>query len=731
MTLLKIINFNPMKKIISILIVLLVNNVAYTKNILEVVTDVCVLNLDKTNGNLVGLHWIKPDVEIIKESSLGENFRILLPLPEYEANYFLSTDQKVSFEKTKNGIICHYDKLKNERQVLDVKVDYKIESKNGQLLFSIIVNNTTNQPLAEVFYGVIGGQKGLRNRSDTQTLIPSGTWNINPDLFNHFSGGHYGGGNLGIPYSAGSCNYPGWNMSMSWMEIFNDKENIGMYYAQHDSIIRKSFLYYELQPSEKGNVIGDNWPSPNDVPKGTPIGLTMGWMNTPYTKRGVFASAPVVLQLHQGDWHEGSHIYRQWFDKHYNVKRQPTWLRNEMAWQSIIISNCEDVVKYKFNDLPKLATDAKKYGVTTFEILGWDKGGIDRGYPEYEPDQRLGTKEDFKNSLKKIKELGVHPLIFTNIQWVDTDIPLYYNKLKKYEKKGRWTDDLSIAGWGEGTISARIGITRHNMTQMTPSYPEVNKILMDYYLDLIKSGADGLQFDKASTLEVDFNPMLHMSPDRAMPQAVFNILKQILEEGRKINPQLAIASELIWDRAFQYVDVSYLRMNNIDMHPALRYTFPEWTSTIFAENPFDFNIMNNGMRYGLVWAMAPRHYNSSLDEAITRPLSIYVKELIRIRKKYADILFTGRFMDTIGATVKCGNNSRYSVFEHINDKTKKAVIIVNYDNKEDYVEVDIVTFNRKKAELLIPFQNDREIELPAKILVPARTCAVIVQFDEL
>ena len=368
------------------------------------ITDVCVLHLDKTNGNLVGLHWKNPDEEIIKESRLGENFRILLPLPDYEANYFLSTNQKVRFEKIENGIICHYDKLINERQTLDVKVDYKIESKNGQLLFSITVNNTTDQPLAEVYYGIIGGQKGLRNRSDTRTLIPGGTVNNDAEMFTRFTGGGYGGGNLGINYSATAITYPSWSMSMSWMEVFNTKENIGMYYAQQDTVIRKAALYYELRPSEKGNVIGDNWPTEKDVPAGTPIGLTMGWMNMPYTKKGVFSSAPVVLQLHHGDWHEGSHIYRQWFDKYYKVNRQPTWLRNEMAWQSIIMSNSEDVINYKFNDLPKLAADAKKYGVTTFEILGWDKGGIDRGYPEYEPDKRLGTKEDFKNALSSIKK---------------------------------------------------------------------------------------------------------------------------------------------------------------------------------------------------------------------------------------------------------------------------------------------------------------------------------------
>ena len=719
-----------MKKIPALLVALLFIKTVFAQETIEVVTDLCVLHLDKINGNLTGLHWKNPDEEIIKESRLGENFRILLPLPDYEANYFLSTNQKVRFEKIENGIICHYDKLINERQTLDVKVDYKLESKDGQLSFSIIVNNTTDQPLAEVYYGIIGGQKGLRNRTDTRTLIPGGTVNNDGEMFTRFTGGGYGGGNLGINYSASAITYPSWSMSMSWIEVFNTKENIGMYYAQQDTVIRKAALYYELRPSEKGNVIGDNWPTEKDVPAGTPIGLTMGWMNMPYTTRGVFSSAPVVLQLHYGDWHEGSHIYRRWFDKYYKVNRQPTWLRNEMAWQSIIMLNSEDAINYKFNDLPKLAADAKKYGVTTFEILGWDKGGIDRGYPEYEPDKRLGTKDDFKHALDSIKMIGVHPLIFANIQWMDTDIPLYYDKLKKYETKGRWADDLMLSGYGEGTISARIGITRHNMTQITPSYPEVNKLLMNYFLDLVRSGADGFQFDKTTSIDFDFNPLLKLSPDRAMPQAVFDMLGQVLNEGRKIDPQLAIASELIWDRAFQFVDVSYLRMNDIDMHPVLKYTFPEWTSTIFAESPFDFNIMNNGMRYGFVWAMAPRHYSASMDESVTQSLSKYVAELIRIRKKYSDILFTGRFMDTIGATIKCGVNSRFSVFELMNDTTKKAVVLVNFDNAEDEMEVNIDNAKNKKAELCIPFQNDRIVQLPAKIKVPPQTCAVLVEMNE-
>jgi len=188
-----------------------------------------------------------------------------------------------------------------------------------------------------------------------------------------------------------------------------------------------------------------------------------------------------------------------------------------------------------------------------------------------------------------------------------------------------------------------------------------------------------------------------------------------------------LASEIFWDRAFPFVDVSYVRMGDIDMNsPVLRYTFPEWTSTICAESPGDFNVMSNGMRYGLVWDMNPRHYNDSMDEPLTQPLSRYVQELIRIRTKHKDLLFHGRFRDTVGAEVKAGKDVRYSVFEGM-DKPGKACVVVNYGNEEASAEVTWPGGEGQAVEVLKPFQADAADELPAKIRLAPRTCAVIVK----
>lgn len=691
-------------------------------------TRIAVLRFSEQTGDLVGLRWKSPGLEIIGEPRLGENFRILIPEKGYEANYFNSRDQHVSrIESASDDVTCIYDSLHNDRETLPVRVLYRIHVVDDQIQFSIEVDNSTDKKLAEVMYGIVGGQQGIDNRFDTQSIIPGANANLAPGLFTRFSGGGYGGGNLGIRYDAATFAYPG-SMSMGWMDVYNRTAEIGYYYADQDPETRLSLLDTELRPFGKSLSVRDSWPS-NAKAQGEPIGLTMGWVDFPYAGHGTFTAGPVALEVHRGDWHTASHIYRSWFDQHFTIERPRDWLRKENAWQSIILSNSEDVVVHRFDELPKLAADAKKYGITTFEILGWDIGGIDRGYPQYEPNPRLGTPEEFKKALADIRALGVHPLIFSNIQFADTATPLFQNSLMQYTVDGLWAPDWNLRGWGEGTIGARAGLTRSNMTLVSPSHPAFRNYLINQYLQLVRDGAEGLQFDKANGLNVlDFNKRLPVSPDKSLVQGVLGTYRELIPLARKIDPDFSLASETSFDRAFPYVDVSYMRLNTIDMNStALRYTFPEWTATIFAESPGDFGPMNNGMRYGLVWDLAPRHYNDSVDEPLTRPLARYISELIRIRKEYAGLLFYGRFNDTMGATVIGGDEIRYSVFDPLGPKgTGRACVVVNFGDTPQSVQISLEG-KGSNAVLATPFHPDRKVSLPLQIFIQAHELAVVVR----
>ena len=129
-------------------------------------TPICRLRLDRRNGNLVGVAWKSPSLEVIQEPRLGENFRLLLPRPDYEANYFTSSEQDVSrIEKTADGVTCVYERLRNARETLDVKVRYQIRAVGGHLEFAIEIDNPTDLPLAEVYFAHRGRPAGLRKSS--------------------------------------------------------------------------------------------------------------------------------------------------------------------------------------------------------------------------------------------------------------------------------------------------------------------------------------------------------------------------------------------------------------------------------------------------------------------------------------------------------------------------------------------------------------------------------------
>ena len=691
-------------------------------------TPLAVLRLSDNCGDLIGVRWKNPDLEVIGEPRLGENFRIVLPQEGYEGNYFNSRDQKVSkIAVTPDGVLCTYDSLKNERETVPLAIRYRIQVAAEQIHFSIEVDNPTDRRISEVMYGIVGGQQGIGNRLDTESLVPSWTSNLAPKLFSRFNGGGYGGGNLGIRYDAGAFTYPG-AMQMGWMDVYNPKAGLGYYYANQDVETRLTLLEVELRPFSRSASVRDSWPTPADA-GGEPIGITIGWVNFPYVSHGTFRAGPVALQVHNGDWHAASKIYRSWFDQHFNIDRPPDWLRKENAWQSIILSNSEDVVEHRFDELPRMAADAKKYGITTFEILGWDLGGIDRGYPQYRPNPRLGTPEEFKKALADMHALGVHPLIFSNVQFADTATPLFRDYLQQFAVEGRWAPDLQLHGWGEGTISARSGLTKSNMTLVSPAYPAYRKFLIDQYLELVREGADGFQFDKTNSLaELDFNPHLPVSPDKSLPQGLIETFQELIPAARAINPNFAIASEIWFDRVLPYVDVSYMRMGTVDMDStAFRYTFPEWTATIFGESPGDINPMNNGMRYGLVWDLAPRHYNDSADEPLTRPLAEYVSQLIRIRKQFEDLLFFGRFNDSIGATVQGGPDIRYSVFKSMDPDNKDvASVIVNFGDTPEFATIGI---DGASGEVVVaaPDLPDRHAALPLQISIPPHRLVVVVK----
>ncbi|MDQ1329115.1 MAG: hypothetical protein QG641_2404, partial [Candidatus Poribacteria bacterium] len=372
--------------------------------------------VNSLTGAIYGIFDKTSGIDLLNEQRLADNFRLLLPLPNLEANYIIGKEQRLSsIEQSANGAILRWNgPLTNLQGEFDLDVDMKIEFVEQRIEFRIIVNNRTQYKLAEVWYPMLGGFTGIDGQKDADLMIPSGGGAWVARIFENFPESmHVGGGVPGVPpFPEFITSYPT-NMPMPWIDLYSPKLGRGIYFACQDMIPRFKSLRLEMQPATANQRTTGNWPRIEEL-NGIPSGITINWVSFPYTAPGeIFESPPVILQLHEGDWHQAAMLYRKWFKSNFTITDpQRSWMRQKTAFQDTLFLLPEGNVLLKFKDIPQWAKDAMDYGVESVLISGWHVGGHDSNYPNYEPDPRLGTWDELADGIRECHKIGVRVFFF-------------------------------------------------------------------------------------------------------------------------------------------------------------------------------------------------------------------------------------------------------------------------------------------------------------------------------
>ena len=186
--------------------------------------------------------------------------------------------------------------------------------------------------------------------------------------------------------------------------------------------------------------------------------------------------------------------------------------------------------------------------------------------------------------------------------------------------------------------------------------PEIEKILADQFMELIKDGAHGFQMDKVCVAAaLDFNPLNTLKPDVALCEGLVQAIDRLHKKCKALNPDFCMASEFGYDRLLPYFDVGYRNAGGYDIS-TFRYVFPEWTSCVHIFAPRDFRGVNGAILTGSVICVEPDAYQGSLDQPIYRDLATYIQEVERIRNELSEIIFTGKYYDSRDAKVLAAAN---------------------------------------------------------------------------
>lgn len=657
------------------------------------------LAVEPANGSLLGLADKASGLDLSPPSGLAESFRLTLAMPDGTPRTILGKDQSLA--------AC---KLAGDRLTLtwagplhdtaggahDLNVRMDIAVAGGSLTFTLHVENFTPGKLQEAWYPLIGGLTGLHapgKPPDASLWVPTSTPWEKP---------------VALPFGEAVFGYPG-QMNMSFACLQSKSAGRSLYFASHDPVARyKLYRFMELRG-----------------PHGSDVFACL--QHTPLTSPGgVFEGSPVVVHFVAGGWRAAGEVYRRWFVSTFGLAPPATdWIRRQSFFLMTMFMLPEGTINYTFRDIPRWAQAARDHGIKAVQISGWQMGGHDNGYPAYVPDPRLGTWQELEDGIRACHRMGLKVYFFANYQPMMVDSEWYKRDLSKYREMGPGGGFTWMAGWGMGTLWARMGHPKL-MTWADLGFRQFRKIIVDQFAHLARIGADGVHVDKMYPSAIGYNPRSPLGPDTTTWEGAILLTGEIMRECRKLNPDWAMSFECNWDRVIQFGAATWWVGNQL----ITRKVFPENVETLALSQAYDYLGVNNAVRDGHAVMIAPMSFSRGMEWPPFGGLADYIRDVKLIRDRLQDAVFMGEVLGQtqVALADPLPDGVEYNVFR--SRTTGRRVCILTNSR----LEPRALTFSgfeggtAPEARIHAPGQASRVLKLPAALTIPPER---IVMIEEL
>ncbi|WP_136709009.1 DUF6259 domain-containing protein [Agromyces sp. H66] len=606
------------------------------------------LSFGHQTGVLLALEDAVAGTSFVVEQTLAENWRLLIPLPELRHHYVSGREQLLSsFDVGDGELQLTWHGIRSD-VVGDLDIDVTQTwrfARTGVEVVTALRNGSPHQ-VEEVVSPALGGLG--RPDEDEWKLHHPGP--LGPgdefEVFTEFPGTYLGPRNPVwlLPYHTKS--------GMPWVDVYAKGARRGLYLGIHDPAGAHAVFQLQLFPGPVYRGDRQVWPDPTVLGQETPIGLTAAWSSFPFlTTGGTWTSAPVVLRFHDGTWWSGARIFREWWDEHFDPAPR-SWLAEEDAWQSTIISYPDGEIGFRYSDLPALAEDARTAGIRVIQICGWHDGGLDRNYPDYSTDPRLGTSEEFTEALRACEELGVKVLVFGNLQVANLETP-EWESLRGYAITDPHGHHYATVGWDYNTTTGIEQLSGYRMAWMNPAHDGFRERWMREMRGILDRHPAGIQLDKVlggGFFGMDYNPDAPGTPATTLAVGLQSAMEELLEEGRREREDFCLAAESHWDRTPRFANASYARYFTGDHLPTFAAVFPEHRQTCAVTGPHDFGLVNNSLRFGHIISLEPAWmHGSASDVPVT---SEYVRRALEFRRGLRGWIWESSLVDPWGWIVE-------------------------------------------------------------------------------
>ena len=579
---------------------------------------------------------------VLRENS--DFWRVFLDTGEIRELSVYSHDQTpCGVQITEDCAVYTYDRLTAEDGIpYSIWLEVTIRQVNGEIHYSAVIENHDDCIVNELQLPFIDAYDYGCDPAAEVLYVPDGIGSRTPNLRQAISWCHTEYMSADYKSTWMTHTYPPTNgrmLSMPWMGL--QCGNRFLYFGEHNPEMR---------------IVGLNAGIP---PRHAKSALLFNLSHYPAVRKGErVETARSVIALFEGDWRDGAAFYKEWSEQTW-VREQtiPEWVQHITGWQRIILKHQYGEIFWKYEDLPRLYEEGKKYGLNALLVFGWWKGRFDNNYPEYEADPALGGEEGLRAAIAEVQRRGGHVLLYTNGNLIDIKTDFYKTTGQRISHKdidgNEYREHYKFSN--DGTVLRNYGYK---------SFDTACHRTAEWKENLLRVTKLKLSFDPDSIFFDQLGCCLKLCFDTTHPHG-----NRIDEDGmgryenicaiREITPpEKAIGTEWVCDRYANLVDYIHGCGTGQTYTPAAfpdiyLHTFPGiHISNRFIHDDKDGfrDHLNYAFVYGLIFDVCIyRGRRCGIDGVPA--YGEHVRYLLELKERYHDYFYHGRFASMFGEEV--------------------------------------------------------------------------------
>jgi hypothetical protein len=392
-------------RLLAMLLALQLAAAAHAK-VVTATIDGLEIGIDEATGSLVSLR--SPHTGLILEAP-PERAGLLdlgYPVESFPPMRLASRFSKAQVVQAPGKVTIKWEHLGPSRPNLAIpsgavraEVAFRSAGDGRSVILEASIENGSGAPVPQILFPDLWGMKPVYGPQQTRlrlardVILPFAKPVQDPEATPFYASGAHGSGIAWKEYKAGS--YYNEN-ALRWLDYGGASGGLSVFQKKWGTA---------------------DWP--NVMTQRTerdPMSLRLVWEHQQTIEPGKsWHSGEFWLTPHPGGWAKGIEVFRNYVHEVVPPKPLPKHVAEDVAYQTIWMIQTAELdpgkAVYRFQDLPRIAADAKKHDIHELVLWGWNT------YSTLPIPVRpeLGTVEDLQKAVKEARAMGVNISPFISI----------------------------------------------------------------------------------------------------------------------------------------------------------------------------------------------------------------------------------------------------------------------------------------------------------------------------